>query len=96
MRKFPKLVQSGKRGQFVIPKDIRHDLKINEGTGFWVYAIGDEGILLKKIDPQELSEHPELLDKLSEKADKLGISKKKLKDAEEAYKKTRQGRLELV
>ena len=82
MKKYPKLVQSDKRGQIVIPKDIRRDLKIDEGTGFWVYSIGDEGILLKKIDPKELSEHPELLEKLGDKAEKIGLSKKKLKQDE--------------
>ena len=45
---FPKIVQVDKRGQIVIPKDIRAELGITPNTNFWVYSVTDEGILLKK------------------------------------------------
>jgi len=44
----PKIVQVDKRGQIVIPKEVRTELGINEKTNLWVYSITDEGILLKK------------------------------------------------
>jgi len=44
----PKIVQVDKRGQIVIPKDVRTDLNIDSKTNLWVYSITDEGILLKK------------------------------------------------
>ncbi|MFT4303350.1 MAG: AbrB/MazE/SpoVT family DNA-binding domain-containing protein [Candidatus Woesearchaeota archaeon] len=44
----PKIVQVDKRGQIVIPKDVRNELGITDKTSFWVYSVTDEGILLKK------------------------------------------------
>ena len=44
----PKIIQVDKRGQIVIPKDVREQLKLNSKTNFWVYSVTDEGILLKK------------------------------------------------
>ncbi len=46
--KYPRVVQSDKRGQIVIPKSVRTELGINEGAAFWVYKTED-GIFLKKI-----------------------------------------------
>ena len=46
--KTPKVVQADKRGQIVIPKSIRKELKIEEGAAFWIYKT-EEGIVLKKI-----------------------------------------------
>lgn len=46
----PKIVQVDKRGQIVIPKEVRDELNIDISTKFWVYSITDEGILLKKED----------------------------------------------
>ena len=71
MKKYPKLVQIDSRGQIVIPKDIRSELGIDEGTGFWVYSIENEGILLKKVDAKPLGEHENVLSELEEKAPKL-------------------------
>ena len=96
MKKFPRVVQCDKRGQIVIPKDIRRDLNIEEGTGFWVYSITDEGILLKKIDPNPLDENQEIIKKVSEKADKIKLNKKNLEKSVKKYKKTKEGNLDLI
>jgi AbrB family looped-hinge helix DNA binding protein len=47
--KYPKVVQCDKRGQIVIPKSIRSELKIEEGAAFWMYQTED-GIFLKRIE----------------------------------------------
>ena len=96
MKKYPKVVQCDKRGQIVIPKDLRLDLGIDEGTAFWMYSISDEGLFLKKINPPELEEHKELLAKLKEKAKKIGVDSRNIDRAEKNYKKTKKGRLELL
>ena len=44
-----KISQIDNRGQIVIPKEIREKLKISPGTGFYIYNISSDGILLKKI-----------------------------------------------
>ena len=49
MSGYPKIVQMDSRGQLVIPKNIRKELDISEGSAFWVYET-DEGILLKKVE----------------------------------------------
>jgi AbrB family looped-hinge helix DNA binding protein len=96
VKKYPKLVQCDKRGQIVIPKDIRRELKIDEGTGFWMYTITDEGILLKKINSPSLEKHSEIVRNLEEKADKLKVKKKNVKKSVQKYKKTKEGGLEVV
>jgi AbrB family looped-hinge helix DNA binding protein len=96
IKKYPKLVQCDKRGQIVIPKEIRAELGIEEGTGFWTYIISDEGILLKKIDSPELSEHKEMLSELKEKSDKLRVKKQNLDLSEKNYKRTKKGKLDLI
>lgn len=45
---FPKIVQVDKRGQIVIPKEVREELGINSKSNLWIYSVTDEGILLKK------------------------------------------------
>lgn len=96
MKKYPKIVQCDSRGQIVIPKDLRRDLKIDEGTGFWMYSVTNEGILLKKIDVLPLDENKEMLDEIEDKADKLKIKKSNIKDATKKYKKTKDGNLEVI
>ena len=96
MKKYPKLVQCDSRGQIVIPKDIRQEIVIEEGTGFFVYSIANEGILLKKIDAKELSEEKEMLDELKSKADKVRLNKKSLDSALQKYKRTKKGNLEVL
>lgn len=87
--------QATKRGQIVIPKDIRQELKIDEGSAFWVYSIGDEGILLKKAKEEPVEDSKELSE-ISEKSDKIKISKQKIADMKECYKKSKRGRLEEI
>jgi len=96
MKKFPKIVQVDSRGQIVIPKDIRRELGIDEGTGFYMYTVTDEGLLLKKIDPKELGVHKKILDELDDKADKIGVSKKNLRKSVKKYKKTKEGNFEVI
>ena len=96
MKKYHKIVQVGKIGQLVIPKDIRDELDVDETTGFYVYSIEDEGILLKKIQPHELSEDDPVVKEIKEKADKLDIDPENLKKAIEDYKKKKDGNLELI
>ena len=96
MKKYPKIIQIDGRGQIVIPKDIRNDLGIEEGTGFWVYSVTDEGILLKKLDPEPLDKQHKILEELETKAEKIGITRKNLKTSIKNYKKTKEGKLELL
>ena len=49
MARYPTLVQCDKRGQIVIPKNIRLELGINKKTGFAIYSVTKEGILLKRV-----------------------------------------------
>jgi AbrB family looped-hinge helix DNA binding protein len=96
MKKYPKIVQADKRGQIVIPKDIRNELKIDEGTGFWMYSVTDEGILLKKIDTPIIDENESNISTLDEKSEKLDINPENLKKTLNRYKKTKEGNLELI
>jgi len=96
VKKYPKLVQCDKRGQIVIPKDIRRELKIEEGTGFWMYTITDEGILLKKVEAPSLEKHGEIVKQLEEKAEKLKMKKSGIRKSVQKYKKTKEGGLEVV
>ena len=95
MKKYPKIVQSDDRGQIVIPKEVRRALGIEDGTGFFVYAIEGEGILLKKIDEPDL-ENSDVMKQLEDKADKLKLDKKALKKTAKKYKRTKKGGLEVV
>ncbi len=96
LKKYPKLVQCDARGQIVIPKDIRRELKIDEGTGFWMYTVTEEGILLKKVEAPSLAKHSEIVRKLDEKAGKLKMKKQNIRKAVQKYKKTKEGGLEVI
>ena len=96
MKKYPKIVQCDKRGQIVIPKDIRRDLKIDEGTGFWMYSVTNEGILLKKIDILPLGKNEEMLDEINSKSNQLKIKKSNISNSIKKYKKTKDGNLEVI
>ena len=96
MKKYPKIVQCDKRGQIVIPKDVRQELGIDEGSAFWMYSITEEGILLKMVPEDTLEEHSVVIKKVKEKSDKIGISKEKIDKTVSAYKKRPRGRLEEI
>lgn len=86
MKKYPKIVQCDTRGQIVIPKEVRQSLGIDEGTGFFMFTIKEEGILLKKINDIILEEEPSIVE-LKEKSDIIGIKKNNLTSTFESYKK---------
>ncbi|MEM4267268.1 MAG: AbrB/MazE/SpoVT family DNA-binding domain-containing protein [Candidatus Woesearchaeota archaeon] len=96
MKKYPKIVQCDSRGQIVIPKDIRRELQIDEWTGFFMYSIQGEGILLKKIAAEELAVHKEMLQEIKDKAATLGIKNENIDIAIKNYKKTKEGNLEVL
>lgn len=93
MKKFPKLLQADARGQIVIPKEIRRELGIDEGTGFFAFCIGKEGIFLKKVEAKPLSEQPEIRE-LREKAKAVPVDPKHIDAAEKQYAQRKRGGLE--
>lgn len=96
MKKYNKQIKCDERGQIVIPRDIRSDLGIDEGTGFFIYVITDEGILLKKIESEPLSSHSELLNEIEAKSDKLKLKKENLKKSVKNYNQILKGNLEII
>ena len=96
MKKYPKPIQSDERGQLVIPRDIRNDLSLEEGSGLFLYTITNEGILLKKIEAQPLGSHLDILNEVEQKATKIGIKRENLKKAIKNYEKVKEGKLELI
>ena len=95
MKKYPKTIKCDDRGQLVIPKAIRAELGINEGTGFWMHEITHEGILLKKIDTPSL-EQEEIVEEIKDKIDKVKIKKENLRKTLKNYKTKKEGNLELI
>lgn len=96
MKKFPKIVQCDARGQIVIPKDIRQDVGIDEGTGFYMFSINEEGILLKKIPEEKLDSDNHLIKEINNKSDKIGLNKKNIDKAINNYKNKKTGGLERI
>lgn len=94
MKRLPKIIQADKRGQIVIPKEVRQALGITEETGFWVYVIEGEGVLLKQVDSPELADEA-IIAELRENAEKLGIEAKEIDKLIKDYK-NRKGGLEEV
>ncbi len=93
MIKFAKVVQSDARGQIVIPKDVRRELSIDEGTAFWLYAIDHEGILLKIVPYEDLPQQQALLDKVRQKSNKIKLNPKNIDAAAKKYKRQGRGNL---
>jgi AbrB family looped-hinge helix DNA binding protein len=87
MRRYAKIIQSDKRGQIVIPKDVRRELNIDEGTGFYLYVIENEGILLKTIPTKELSEQSHIVKEIEVSAEKIDVKKQNIDKSVENYKK---------
>ena len=96
MRKYAKIIQSDKRGQIVIPKDVRRELNIDEGTGFYLYVIENEGILLKTIPSKDLTEHSHVVREIEVNADKISVKKQNIDKSVENYKKRSKGNFENV
>jgi AbrB family looped-hinge helix DNA binding protein len=96
MKRFAKIIQSDARGQIVIPKDVRRELGIDEGTGFYLYTIEDEGILLKIIPNKELGEHEHLIEEIEINADKISVKKQNLEKSKDNYRKKSNGNFENI
>jgi AbrB family looped-hinge helix DNA binding protein len=96
MRKYAKIIQSDKRGQIVIPKDVRQELNIDESVGFYLYVIENEGILLKTIPNKDLAEHSHIVREIEVNADKIDVKKQNLDKSVENYKKKSKGNFENV
>lgn len=96
MKRYPKIVQCDGRGQIVIPKDVRHELDLKEGSGFWMFSITEEGILLKKIEEESLSEDSSMVRNIIDKSTKLDVKKSNVKKSIEKYKPKKSGRLEEI
>jgi AbrB family looped-hinge helix DNA binding protein len=96
MRRFAKIIQSDKRGQIVIPKDVRRELNIDEGTGFYLYTVENEGILLKIIPSKDLSDHSHIIREIEVNADKINVKKQNIDKSVDNYKKRSKGNFENV
>ena len=86
MKRYPRLVQADKRGQIVIPKDVRKELNIDENTGFYIYVIPGEGMLLKQMEPPNLKGH-NITEELKRNSKELGIDKKSVDGTADRYSK---------
>ena len=91
MRKYAKAISCDKRGQLVIPKEVRKELSVDEGTAFWVFYVEGEGILLKRIDDEILDSQEPVLREINEKADKLDVDKKNLERTVRNYSGKEEG-----
>jgi AbrB family looped-hinge helix DNA binding protein len=96
MKKFAKIVQADLRGQIVIPKEVRTELNIEEGTGFYVYIIENEGILLKLIPLKELGDHTHMVQEIEVNADKIQVKKTNIAKSIQEYKKTGKGNIQNI
>lgn len=96
MKRYAKIIQSDKRGQIVIPKDVRRDLNIDEGAGFYLYIIENEGILLKTIPNKDLSDQSHIVREIEINADKINVKKQNIKNSVESYKKKSKGNFENI
>jgi len=86
MKKFAKLVQADARGQIVIPKDVRKELGMPEGGGFWLYILEGEGILLKMIKQEELA-GSQIIEEIKLNANKIDVKKENIDRTINSYKK---------
>ncbi|HLC98394.1 MAG TPA: AbrB/MazE/SpoVT family DNA-binding domain-containing protein [Candidatus Nanoarchaeia archaeon] len=91
MRKYAKPVSCDSRGQLVIPKEVRKELSIEEGTGFWVFFLEKEGILLKRITDESVDAHDPVIHEMLEKSAKLGVEKANLNKTIQNYQKKEKG-----
>ena len=96
MKSYARIVQIDSRGQIVIPKDIRTELTIDEGTGFYMYVIENEGILLKLIPLKELGEHTHVINEIELNADKVNVKKENVAKSVQNYKRKSKGNLQNI
>jgi len=96
MKRYPKEINCNSKGQIVVPREIRRELSIDEGTGFWIFMVQDEGILLKKIELPELGIHDALFAEMIDKSSKIGIDKRNIEKTIQSYKKITKGDLEEI
>lgn len=96
MKKYAKEVSCDKRGQLVIPKEVRDELLIDEGTGFWVFYVAGEGILLKRITDESIDIHDPVINDMLEKSTKLGVEKNNISKTIENYRKKENGGLKEI
>ena len=80
------VITMSSKGQFVVPRDIREDMKIEKQDKF-VIVHDRDSILLKKIKKQEINKKMiKLLDKFSKEFQEAGIT---ADDVKEEIKKAR-------
>jgi len=96
MKKFAKIIQTDSRGQIVVPKEVRQELNIEDGTGFYLYVIENEGILLKTIPQKELHEHSHIVKEIEINADKISVKKENIEKSVQKYKKTGKGNFQNI
>lgn len=96
MKKYAKIIQSDSRGQIVIPKEARQELNIETGTGFYLYIIENEGILLKTIPSKELHEQSHIVKEIELNADKIKIKKENIDNSIQSYKKAGKGNFQNI
>ena len=82
-------MQCDSRGQVVIPKDVRRELGIEEGSAFWIFVVEKEGIFLKPIENAELD--TDTLKPLKKEAEKLAIDPENIDKTVKRYRITNKG-----
>jgi AbrB family looped-hinge helix DNA binding protein len=85
MKRYAKLLQMDERGQLVIPKDVRDELRLETGAGFSLYVLDAEGIVLVPVENKDLRDHPRIVRELEENAEKISVGKVALNKAKERY-----------
>ncbi|MCX8147036.1 MAG: AbrB/MazE/SpoVT family DNA-binding domain-containing protein [Candidatus Woesearchaeota archaeon] len=85
MKEYTKTISCDARGQIVIPKEIRKELSISEGTAFWAFVIENEGLLLRKIPEQQIEFDDPIINEIMQKSDKIGIDRSNIKKTIDNY-----------
>jgi len=96
MKKYPSTISSDYKGQLVIPKEVRKELSIEEGAAFWIFLIENEGILLKRVSGEHLSENELIMVELRENSDKITVNKSNIDRSIERYRRKKITSLEEI
>lgn len=96
MKRYAKLVQTDTRGQIVIPKEVRRELSIEEGDGFAIYVIENEGLFLKLLPAKGLAHHDKAVTTIKQHAPALNINKRNIDASLKHYERKRRGNFEDV